>query len=72
LFEQSLEGYSLELELGEIPMGDDKNNNRTDAIITTFEFPLSDIRGEAPMKNIPLSTLPYFQGLTVETIDFYI
>ena len=53
-------------------MGDDKNNNRTDAIITTFEFPLSDIRGEAPMKNIPLSTLPYFQGLTVETIDFYI
>ena len=49
-------------------MGDNnKNNNEnTDATITAFEFPISDIRSESPMKNIPLSTLPSFQGLIVE------
>jgi len=42
------------------------NNNGTYATITTFEFPISDIRGEAPMKNITLSALSFFQGLTIE------
>jgi len=46
----------------------DKNNNKTktDATITTSELPIQDIRGEAPMKNIPLSSLPSFQRMTVE------
>lgn len=48
-------------------MGDNNDNNtKTDATITTFEFTIRDIRGEAPMKNIPLSSLPSFQGMTVE------
>lgn len=45
-------------------MGD--NNDKTKATITTFEFPIGDIRGEVPMKNIPLSSLPSFKGMTVE------
>ena len=50
-------------------MGDNNNNNnndKKDETITTFEFPISHIRGEAPMKNIPLSSLPSFQGLSLE------
>lgn len=49
-------------------MGDKINNNynKTDVIITTFEFPISDKRVEAPMKNIHLSSLPSFQGMTVD------
>lgn len=57
-------------------MGDknknNNNNNKTDATITTFEFPISDIRGEAPMKNIPLSFLPFFQGMIVEDPDTFL
>jgi len=44
-------------------MGDNNNNNsddRKDETITTYEFPISDIRGEAPMKNISLSSLSSF------------
>jgi len=40
--------------------GNNDNNAKTDATITTFEFPIGDIRSEAPMKNIPLSSLPSF------------
>ena len=48
-------------------MGDNNNNNtKTNATISTFEFPIGDIRGKAPMKNIPLSSLPYFHGMTIE------
>ena len=32
----------------------------------TFEFPIRDIQGKAPIKNIPLSTLPNFHGLASE------
>ena len=49
--------------------GNNNNNNdniSTDATITTFEFAISDISGESPMKNIPLSTLPSFQGMTIQ------
>jgi len=66
LLEQYLGGYSLEQDLGKSTIGDNNNNknDRTNETITTFQFPISEIRGEAPMKNIPLSSLPYFQGLT--------
>lgn len=48
-------------------MGDNnKNNTKTNATVTTFEFPIGDIRGKAPMKNIPLSSLPSFQGMNIE------
>ena len=53
-------------------MGDNNNKNKTDATITTFEFPISDIRGESPMKNIPLSALPSFQGMTIEDPDTFL
>ena len=54
-------------------MGDNKKKNtKTYAIFTTFEFPIGDIKGEAPMKNIPLSSLPYFQGMTVEDPDTFL
>ena len=32
----------------------------------TFEFPIVVTQDEAPMKNIPLSSLPSFQGMAVE------
>lgn len=55
-------------------MGDNNTNNngRIDSTITTFEFPISDIRGKAPMKNIRFSTLPSFQGLNVEDLDTFL
>jgi hypothetical protein len=34
--------------------------------VSTFEFPIGDIPGQALMKNIPLSTLPNFHGLESE------
>lgn len=64
LLQQGLEGLA---------MGDNDNNNiKTDATFTTFEFPIGDIRGEAPMKNIPLSSLPSFQGMIVEDPDTFL
>ena len=54
--------------------GNNNNNNdntRIDATITTFEFTISDIRG-GPMKNIPLSSLTSFQGMTVEDPDTFL
>lgn len=54
-------------------MGDNNNKNtKTNAIVTTFEFPIGDIIGEAPMKNIPLSSLPSFQGMTIEDTDTFL
>jgi len=54
-------------------MGDNNDNNfKTYSTITTIEFPIRDIEGEAPMKNIPLSSLPSFQGMTVEDPDTFL
>ena len=53
-------------------MGENNDNNaKIDATITTFEFPIGD-RGEAPMKNIPLSSLPSFQGMIMEDLDIFL
>jgi len=64
MLQQGLEG---------LEMGDNNDNNaKTDTNITTFEFPIEDIRVEAPMKYIPLSSLPSFQGMTVEDPDTFL
>ena len=36
-----------------------------------FEFPIAITWDEAPMKNIPLSSLPSFQGMVVEDPDTF-
>jgi hypothetical protein len=38
----------------------------------TFEFPIRDIEEEAPMKTIPLSSLPNFHGISSEDPDTFI
>jgi hypothetical protein len=45
---------------------EDQVNNEN--IISTLVFPISDVptRGMAPMKNIPLSALPNFHGLSIK------
>ena len=54
-------------------MGDNNDNNaKTDAIVTTFEFSIGDIRGKTPMKNIPLSSLQSFQWMKVEDWDTFL
>lgn len=52
----------------------DKNNKKTKTYptITRFEFPIGDIRDNAPMKNILLSSLPYFQGMIVEELKTFL
>ena len=49
-------------------MGD--KNVKTDSSFT-FEFPIVVTWDEAPMKNIPLSSLPSFQGMAVEDPDTF-
>jgi len=54
-------------------MGDNNEKNaKTNAIVTTFKLPIGDIRGKAPMKNIPLSSLPSFQRMTMEDLDTFL
>jgi hypothetical protein len=50
---------------------DQVNNENT---ISTLVFPISDVptRGMAPMKNIPLSALPNFHGLSTEDPDEFL
>jgi len=57
-FEQCLlQQGSKGITMGEI----NKSNTKTDATVTTFEFPIGDIRGKAPMKNIHLSFYHLFK-----------
>jgi len=56
------------LELGD----NNDNDTKTYATVTIFEFPIRDIRGEAPIKNIPLSSLPSFQRMIVEDPDTFL
>jgi len=51
------------------PNNEDQENDEN--TISSLVFPMSDIptRGMAPMKNIPLSTLPNFHGLSTEDPD---
>lgn len=54
-------------------MGDNNDSNaKTNTTATTFDFPIGNIKGEAPMKNILLSSLPSFQGVNVEDLDTFL
>jgi len=54
-------------------MGDNNDNNtKKNSTITTFEFPIGNIKSEAPMKNIPLSSLPSLQGMTIKYLDTFL
>lgn len=44
-------------------------NSKTYITTTTFEFTIWNLRGEDPMKDITLSSLPSFQGMTMEDLD---
>jgi hypothetical protein len=50
---------------------DQVNNENT---ISTLVFPISNVptQGMAPMKNIPLSALPNFHGLSTEDLDEFL
>ena len=50
-------------------MGDE--NFKTDSSIN-FKVSILATRDEAPMKNIPLSSLPSFQGMDVEDPDTFL
>ena len=39
---------------------------------SSIDFPIGDIRGDAPMNLIPLTTLPNFHGLSSEDPDTFI
>jgi hypothetical protein len=54
------------------PNNEDQENDEN--TISTLVFPISDIptRGMAPMKNIPLSALPNFHGLSTEDPDEFL
>jgi len=70
--QEQFERCLLQQGLKEFIMGENNDNNaKIDATITTFEFPIGD-RGEAPMKNIPLSSLPSFQGMIMEDLDIFL
>jgi hypothetical protein len=51
-----------------------ENQVNDENTISTLVFPISDIptRGGAPMKNIPLSALPNFHGLSTEDLDEFL
>jgi len=64
-------------------MGDNNEKNaKKNATVTTLYFPIRDIIGKDPMKNIPLSIygtmhiplsyLPSFQGMTMEDLDTFL
>lgn len=54
-------------------MGENNDKNaKIDTTTTTFEFPIGNLRGEAPVKNISLSSLPSFQGMNLEYSDIFL
>lgn len=44
----------------------DEHEGENEEIVPTLEFPIRTTLGNYPMKNIPLSTLPNFHGLSSE------
>lgn len=38
----------------------------------TFDFPIANIEVISPMQNIPLSTLPTFNGLSTKDLDAFL
>ena len=55
------------------PMEDNKTEGRGENSLSTLEFPIGELpRGTTPMKNIPLSALPNFHGLSSEDPDEFL
>ena len=54
--------------------GNNARDNRNEIVQhnMTFEFPIQPPADDAPMKNIPHSTLPIFRGLTSEDLDMFL
>ena len=54
-------------------MEDNKTEGRGENSLSTLEFPIGDLpRGTTPMKNITLSALPNFHGLSSENPDEFL
>jgi len=53
--------------------GGHRGEGRGENSLSTLEFPIGDLpRGTTPMKNIPLSALPNFHGLSSEDSDEFL
>jgi len=53
--------------------GGRRGEGRGENYLSTLEFPIEELsRGTTPMKNIPLSTLPSFHGLSSEDTDEFL
>ena len=51
----------------------DPEGGKAENPLSTLGFPIGDLpRGETPMKNIPLSALPNFHGLSSEYFDEFL
>lgn len=58
---------------GKGPMEDNRTEGRGEKSLSTLEFPIGELpRGATPMKNIPLSALPNFHGLSSEDPDEFL
>lgn len=58
---------------GKRPMEDNRAEGRGENTLSTLEFPIGDLpRGATPMKNIPLSALPNFHGLSSKDSDEFL
>ena len=54
-------------------MEDNRAEGRGENSLSTLEFPIGELpRGATPMKNIPLSALPNFHGLSSEDPDEFL
>jgi len=53
--------------------GQVESEGRYENSLSTLGFPIGDLpRGATPMKNIPLSALPNFHGLSYEDLDEFL
>ena len=69
MVEPSLSGEtspaSYNVLFGDMVDEEGNENNETE----TFGFPILDITGDVSMKNIPLSSLPHFLGMSKKYLD---
>ena len=72
MVEPSLSGDTLPTPYN-VLFGDmvDKERNANNEI-ETFGFPILDITRDAAMKNIPLSSLPHFHGMSIKDPDSFL
>jgi hypothetical protein len=50
----------------------DEHKEENEETIPTLEFPIRTMPGNYPMKNIPLSALPNFHGLSSKDTDEFL